>query len=71
MEVLEDHQYCTRAELERVHSEERFAHMKYPEAIQLVWLLEFKTLPMIERATASVVWSTRATKSTIAQARNI
>lgn len=46
-------------------------YMKYPEAIQLVWLLELRALPMVDRATARVVWSIRATKSTVAQARKI
>lgn len=46
-------------------------YMKYPDAIQLVWLLELRAFPIIDRATASVVWSIRATKSTAAQARNI
>jgi hypothetical protein len=49
----------------------KWTYIKYPDAIQLVWLLEFKAFPMVERATARVVWSMRATKSTAAHARNI
>lgn len=47
------------------------SYMKYPDATQLVRLLKFRAFPMVERATARVVWSMRATKSTVAQARNI
>jgi hypothetical protein len=46
-------------------------YIKYPDAIQLLWLLECSAFPMVERATASVVWSMSATRSTVAQARKI
>lgn len=45
--------------------------MKYPFAIHDVLLPAFNAEPIIERLTARVVWSMRASKSVLAHARKI
>lgn len=46
-------------------------HMKYPLAIQETWSVEPSEFPIMYKLAASVVWSIRASKSTLAQARKI
>jgi hypothetical protein len=60
---------CTRLgeEIER----KREAHTKYPPDIQAALSLACKALPIMERLAARVVWSIRAMRSTVEQARNI
>lgn len=45
--------------------------MKYPLAIQDAWSLDFSESAIMYKLAARVVWSMRASKSTLAQARNI
>lgn len=46
-------------------------YTKYPPEIQEVWSLACRALPMMDRLAARVVWSIRAMRSTVEQARKI